>query len=454
MEGFAGEVGMKMKCPHCGVRGNTDKSLSGQRVKCPKCRKIFMVPESRKPQATPIVSTDSQAKDVSNVSASFIDDELQKRAGDTDENKASDRHWLDGDGLNTASLPTEDNYQHEYQENTPEVGSEIHADFDRPAESPADDIEDIPHDPEHGQPGDSGIAEDELQAELEDLLAGTCSVCGKSVEKSQRASRTKVLYCQSCLTKESAGQERFVQGGETVAEAIDEALASKRVQDDKIRPFSLPGEVSAGLLIKESWAMTHGVKGSIWAGIVIIFLVLFTFGGVAVYLLSHSGNRAGTLVAAWLNILSQLSSTILSITFLSGLINIGIRRVAAQSFSWNLVFSGFSRIGSIVIAGLLMSLLITSGFLLFVLPGIYLAVGYSLALPVIMDKRVGPWEAMEMSRQAVHKKWWQVFGAYLIMYLIYVLSLIPFGIGMIWTVPMFFTLTAVIYRTLFEQEAD
>lgn len=398
---------MKMKCPHCGVSGNTDKSLSGQMVKCPKCSKIFMVPESPKPQLARIVPMDGHAEEVGNLAGSFIDDE-----------------------------------------------SERQADFDREAESSTDDIEDIPHDLEHGQLLGLDIAEDELQAELEDLLAGTCCVCGKSVEVRQSASRAEVLYCQSCIAKESAGQERLDREGETAVAVVDEVLASEKAQEAKIRPFSLPGEFSASLLIKESWAMTSGVKGTLWAGIVVMFLVLFAFGGVSVYLLSHSGNRAGTIVAAWLNILSQITSTILSITFLSGLINIGIRRVAAQSFSWNLVFSGFSRIGSIVIAGFLISLLITSGLLLFVLPGIYLAVGYSLTLPVIMDKRVGPWEAMEMSRQAVHKKWWQVFGAYLIMYLIYVLSLIPFGIGMIWTVPMFFALTAVIYRTLFEQEAD
>jgi len=413
-----------------------------------------MVPESRKPQVTPVVLTDGHAKDVGKLPGSYIDDELQERAGDTDENKEPERHWLDGDSLNTGSFPTEERDQQEYQENTPEAGLEIQADFDRDAGSSADDMEDIPHGPEHDQPLDLDIAEDELKAELEGLLAGTCSVCGKSVEEGQRASRTEVLYCQSCLAKESAGQERLDQGAETAAATLDEGLVLDKAQDDKIRPLSLPDEFTAGLLIKESWAMTSGVKGALWGGIVVMFLVLSAFGGVAVYLLSHSGNRAGTVIAAWLNVLSQMTSTIVSITFLSGLIHIAIRRVAAQSFSWNLVFSGFSRIGSIVIAGFLMSLLITSGFLLFVLPGIYLAVGYSLTLPVIMDKRVGPWQAMEMSRRAVHKKWWQVFGAYLIMYLIYVLSLIPFGIGMIWTVPMFFTLTAVIYRTLFEQEAD
>ena len=35
---------MKMKCPHCGVSGRADASLSGKKVKCPKCDRLFLVP--------------------------------------------------------------------------------------------------------------------------------------------------------------------------------------------------------------------------------------------------------------------------------------------------------------------------------------------------------------------------------------------------------------------------
>lgn len=38
-----------------------------------------------------------------------------------------------------------------------------------------------------------------------------------------------------------------------------------------------------------------------------------------------------------------------------------------------------------------------------VLPGIYLAVSYQLSLPLVADKGLGPWEAMETSRKIVSK---------------------------------------------------
>ena len=32
---------MKMKCPHCGVKGSADVSLINRKVKCPKCQQKF-----------------------------------------------------------------------------------------------------------------------------------------------------------------------------------------------------------------------------------------------------------------------------------------------------------------------------------------------------------------------------------------------------------------------------
>ena len=34
---------MKIHCPHCGVKGSTEDSYNGRKVKCPKCTTIFEV---------------------------------------------------------------------------------------------------------------------------------------------------------------------------------------------------------------------------------------------------------------------------------------------------------------------------------------------------------------------------------------------------------------------------
>lgn len=446
--------GMKMKCPHCGVSGSADASLSGRRVKCPKCSNIFLVPHRGNSLSSPLLWGDDQTREVDTTPAGPIDHGLREQGGAIDGNGEPDHHSADRQTLNSNPALSEDNEHLEIQDNQQDEAVEIQPGPDVETELSPDDMGAGSNNQGQDQPLHREMVEEELQAELDGLLAGTCIVCGKSVDQKEGEGESGDSYCHNCLGKDFDHQELNDTGVEKAAAPPGKKFSSKSSHSKDIRPFSRPDDFSAGHLIKESWAMTNGVKGSLWTGIVVMFLVVFSLGAGAVYMLTHWGGRAGIIVAVWLNLFSQLFSAILSIIFLSGLINIAIKRVGSQSFSWTLVFSGFSRLGSILIAGFLMLLLITSGFLLLVLPGIYLAVGYSLTLPLIMDKGAGPWEAMEMSRRAIHDKWWQVFGAYLVMYLLYFLSMIPFGIGMIWTVPMFFMLTAVLYRVLFGQDAD
>ncbi|MBU0960478.1 MAG: hypothetical protein KKH60_03040, partial [Proteobacteria bacterium] len=145
----------------------------------------------------------------------------------------------------------------------------------------------------------------------------------------------------------------------------------------------------------------------------------------------------------------QLVTTCLSVIFTAGIMLIGVRRAAEQRVSWKMVFAGFSKALSITMALILQSLLVLIGFCLLILPGIYLSVGYALTLPLILEKGLGPWQALEASRKAIHKKWWTVFGLYLVMGLIYLVSAIPLGLGLIWTVPMFFVGLGVLYRLFF-----
>lgn len=119
-----------------------------------------------------------------------------------------------------------------------------------------------------------------------------------------------------------------------------------------------------------------------------------------------------------------------------------------------MVFAGFPLAVNLLIASILMLLLVFCGFALLILPGIYLAVGYTMVLPLMLDRGLAPWEAMEASRRAIHKVWWKVFGTFLIMGFIYLVSLIPLGIGLIWTVPMFVVLVGVIYRYLFGSRTE
>ena len=158
--------------------------------------------------------------------------------------------------------------------------------------------------------------------------------------------------------------------------------------------------------IRMAWLKTKGAKGPIWAGSAIMYLgILVIVAGGAFLLPSVYGN----LTAAGLvgNILVQAMTNAFSGLFMAGLLLMGIRKVAGKRISWKMIFKGFSCAGKIIVATILQSLLILIGFVCLVFPGIYLAVGYAMTIPLIIDKGLSPWQAMEISRKAMHKVWWR-----------------------------------------------
>ena len=96
-----------------------------------------------------------------------------------------------------------------------------------------------------------------------------------------------------------------------------------------------------------------------------------------------------------------------------------------------------------------MSILIALGFMLLIIPGIYLSIAYMFALPLIVEKNMDFWQAMETSRKAVTQHWFKLFFTGVLMVIIYLISTIPLGLGLIWTIPMFVALHGVLYRRIF-----
>ena len=75
-----------------------------------------------------------------------------------------------------------------------------------------------------------------------------------------------------------------------------------------------------------------------------------------------------------------------------------------------------------------------------------------MTYPLIIEKDLSPWEAMEASRKAIHHHWFQVFGLFFVMGLIFMISALPLGIGTFWTMPMGVIMFGIVYRTIFGAE--
>ncbi|NDM57784.1 hypothetical protein, partial [Klebsiella pneumoniae] len=81
--------------------------------------------------------------------------------------------------------------------------------------------------------------------------------------------------------------------------------------------------------------------------------------------------------------------------FFTGLTMIGIRRAADQPATFNEMFNYFGMLVPLLLTGLLMMLMVYVGFFLLIIPGLYLSVAYMLALPLVAERGLTPWQALE-----------------------------------------------------------
>lgn len=220
--------------------------------------------------------------------------------------------------------------------------------------------------------------------------------------------------------------------------------AEKYTRDHEEQEYT-SRDFTIGEVLSDAWDLVSGVKMPINIGLFITYGVSALIITVLTYLLHETGSPEGSFI----DIIVQVANSALSILFTAGLMFMGVKRATDRVIVWKDVLSGFDVTGKILIAGFLQGALIILGFMLLVLPGIYLMIGYIFSFALILDKQMSPWQAMETSRKAVHKVWWKIFALYLIILIIVTISAIPMGIGLIWTGPLSVILCGVVYSNLF-----
>ena len=86
-----------------------------------------------------------------------------------------------------------------------------------------------------------------------------------------------------------------------------------------------------------------------------------------------------------------------------------------------------SRLLSIWAVSIIVGIIVFLGILALIVPGIILAIMYSLALPVLLIEKKGVFESMSRSRQLVSHRWAKTFGTFLILGIIVIIASLIFG---------------------------
>jgi hypothetical protein len=206
-------------------------------------------------------------------------------------------------------------------------------------------------------------------------------------------------------------------------------------------------EVDIGACIRRAWTL---LTGNFWRLVGTSLLILVLLGGVGVALgftvnfalgvplVAHRGHPWEAIVAQWPGILVNiLWNLVASGPLMGGLYNYYLKLMRGQPADIGDAFAGFgSAFIPLLLAHVVSGVLVGFGFLCCILPGIYLGVAWKFTLPLVIDKRMGFWEAMELSRKTVTRQWWILFALFIVAGLISALGVIACCVGVFATLPI------------------
>ncbi len=194
-------------------------------------------------------------------------------------------------------------------------------------------------------------------------------------------------------------------------------------------------------VIREAWQRTDGIKGIVVGGMLLVYAAVV----LASLLLGQVfGVDDQTLLGSSI---SQLVIMMIVYPFVAGVFVLGLKRSVGHPVRFEDQFAFYRELLPIVAVGALQSLVTFIGFLLLLLPGIYLTFALSLAVPLKAERNLPISDCLIVSVRLVNKKFFEVA----------VLSLAAMGlaivgvlsvIGWIWTIPWTLMMVAIIYRQL------
>ena len=219
-------------------------------------------------------------------------------------------------------------------------------------------------------------------------------------------------------------------------------------------------EVDIGSCLSRGWNL---LKNNFWPLVGTTILILLLIGGVGTLLrfvvnlslgveFPPRGVRGLELIKMqWPGMLvSVLWSLFTSGALVGGLYNYYLKYIRGQPATLGDAFSGFSRAFiPLTMAHLATVFLGCLGLLLCVIPGIYLGVSWKFTLPLVIDKQLGFWDAMELSRKAVTRQWFMLFALFLVAGVVGALGLILCCIGIFATVPIGIAAVLYAYEDMF-----
>ncbi|HUI06730.1 MAG TPA: protein kinase [Verrucomicrobiae bacterium] len=260
-----------------------------------------------------------------------------------------------------------------------------------------------------------------------ELLTGELPI-GKFQPPSQKVQVDVRLDEVVLRTLEKEPERRYQQASQVKTDV--ETIAGTTAPTANAAMFApeiLAGDytLDIGSCLRRGWAL---VRSNFWpvAGVTALILLL----------------RAAAL--------SALIGVVVNGPLLGGLCLYFLKRIRGEQPGLGTAFSGFSSVFlPLFLASLVTTVLTIAGFFCLILPGLYFVIAWIFTLALVIDKRLGFWRAMGLSRKTVSKHWWKFFGFIIVLSLIKLAGMLVFVVGSLVTAPVALAALMYAYEDIF-----
>ena len=221
-------------------------------------------------------------------------------------------------------------------------------------------------------------------------------------------------------------------------------------------------KIDVKAILTESWQQTLRSRLAINLGLLFSLVLGMLVSFVAS---SYLGGIENVLVDPQAGMLLNVVVTVVIWPFMAGVEMMGVQHAVGMKTHAKMIFSFLTRASWVVLCALLTSVLISVGFQLFIVPGIFLAVTLSLTVPLVIEKKMMPMKAIILSIKALRFKFFSLLTLYALLLLLLVVLLLPFIfllessvaplgiviflIGISFLAPLFYNAKGIIYREVF-----
>jgi uncharacterized membrane protein len=136
------------------------------------------------------------------------------------------------------------------------------------------------------------------------------------------------------------------------------------------------------------------------------------------------------------------------------LVLITLQKIRGQGLEVSEILKGFNYFLPLLFASVVIGVFVFLGFLFLIIPGIIISAFYIFTVPLIVDRGLDFWQAMEQSRLKAMEDIFGMLIFSLMLIALIVLGAIFLGVGLLVTMPIAVNTLVFAYLDLFGEKAE